>query len=342
MLQLAFAMGDWGEAESLAKTLNADHGPRPDFRWALVAALKNQGRLDEAWSAMRDAEPLEPRNPQEAKLWMGLNGHYSTAETDVMRTLTITRRFREDEDVLSAAILAVMRIEQRVELAPSTIAETQLLTTSFVERFPDSKIFRKVQIDDPAELQQIMKEQLEPAHRPYQELREAASAGQVRVGFLAAAVGRPYGEALVRRAAGFMVIYDPTPAVMEHEWAALRSALNRSVAIDTAAIHTLSLLPRLVQEKVFALFHRCEFSGFGMLDLHATVGSLSMRSQGTFVWDPASQAVRAVALSQEDSEILLARAQAMVGLSEHLSVIGWNQLESFSEIEGLSYSKNGS
>jgi hypothetical protein len=78
-----------------------------------------------------------------------------------------------------------------------------------------------------------------------------------------------------------------------------------------------------------------------MLDLHATAASMALKSPGSFVWDPESQDVKIVELTSDEIEMLAGRATEMVRLSELLSVLSWNQLQSLPRLQELEFARHG-
>jgi tetratricopeptide (TPR) repeat protein len=69
--------GRWADAAQLARTLLADDPADETSRWCLVSALCQQGRFDEAWSAVLDAPvALEARDLRSTVLLLELTARF--------------------------------------------------------------------------------------------------------------------------------------------------------------------------------------------------------------------------------------------------------------------------
>lgn len=339
LIELSAAKGVWSDVEKLASALLADDDKDPQTRWALVLALNNLGRLSEAWNALNHPTPLDPRSAIEATMWMMLKARFGVGEPTVVDILRIASQFTDDEQVLASAIMAITQVGREADLSPSTVARSQALTSSFIERFPDSKILWSISAE-PEVVFEELRTQLEPAHEQIGQLRDAVAAGNSPLGMMATVRGRSYAEAVASRAAGFIVLGSVDLAVNEQEKTAARASLGTRIITEASAVHTLILVSD-VQSRLIGAFTELEIPSISLLDLHAASNSLSMRATGAFVWDPQTRHVRMQEISAEEANRLAETAEQMVLLAESFRTIDWPRFH-IPDLAELDFNRFGS
>ena len=90
LIDAAGARGDMADIIAHARAYLADDPEQPRVRWALVSALSNELRLEEAWNETRFGE-LEPDNEGDALVWLALEscfGHLAGRIDRLLRVVT--------------------------------------------------------------------------------------------------------------------------------------------------------------------------------------------------------------------------------------------------------------
>jgi hypothetical protein len=303
--------GNTAGAFAQAQALVALSPDDPSARWALAYAHMRRGDGEAAWRALSpEGAPIDPRNPEEARLWVELASDHDRGPRFVPRVLRVISHWPDDEG-LQGAVLARMFFALRDRDDPEDGVALRAAADAFVERWPESRMFRSVQLgpeDDPfAPLAQELADQanaLEP-------IFERVKGGDLPLGILTV-TGRTYAEAVVRRAAGMVRSFDPTRTDQAAD--AITTARAKNVVIDTTAMGTLVSLDESLRHRLIGTLARVETSESAYHDALGAQAALGMRSTMTVGWDSQAGQPRVYETTAEDAELLATRSAAIAEL----------------------------
>jgi tetratricopeptide (TPR) repeat protein len=310
--------GDTAGAFAQAQALVALAPDDRTARWALVGALMRRNDGEAAWRALcPDGVPIDPRNPQEAWLWVDLAAEYDHGPRFVPRVLAMLSAWPDDED-LRGSVLARMffALRERDDDDSDEGAALREAAVEYQQRWPDSPTFRAIQLgsdDDP--LGPLTHELKEHAN-VVSPLLDQVKAGELPVGMVAA-IGRTYTEAVVSRAAGMVRSFNPGHAAMGA--AAIDLAREQGAVIDTSAMGTLVTLNDALRHHLMGSLSRVETSEGAYADALAAQASLGTRSTMTVGFDQAAKQPRVYEISEEEAELLATRAAAVADLAGGLT-----------------------
>lgn len=323
-VQLAELLERWSEVEEQARA-GLDEGiDIPDMRWALVVARYNQRRPETALEEMVREPALEPRDEIEAGLTIQLYRLGSRTPDDVRKVLDLADRFAASEQVSAAAFMAAIEMSLDTELSASLSGRLRTFQSDFFERFPDSDYVRRFQADDPeamvGKLIEHLKETLAPDAQQYEEITQEVISGNRPYGFISVVAGKPYAEALIKRAAGFLPITSANAEIVAWEREAVKQALDGPVVAETSALHILGLL-RLDATKLLANFSRILVPAEVLDDAIAAREVLTLRSTGMMGWDAQSNRPTLTEIDQEQAEALATMAERLVNRVRECDIV---------------------
>ncbi len=326
---------DWPVVEQQARAMLAEGAPGSDARWLLTMALHNQGRVEDAWRIAREAPPLEATSEQQARLWLTLHGRFASDAATVEQALEFVGRYGQSEEFAAAAITTIMMMTRNATLPEPTVVRLQQTTETFFERFPSSMLLQRITVDfdDPEALLAEFRRRLEPGAAQYAEVRRQVGRGGLPVGMLALASRKPYTEALVRRAPGFLPAYPADSALAGQERQQAADALDGMVVVDPSALHLASLVPGRWPD-LLAAFADVQIPDASLRDILAARDGLALRSTTTMGWDPDQQRMVLVEISQADADHLAERAVWMARTALRLEVLAVGALSQFPEMDG--------
>ncbi|MFF8415066.1 tetratricopeptide repeat protein [Streptomyces omiyaensis] len=276
-----------------------------DARWALVKCYALRGLLDLAWQALTtggQGQPLDPRSSDETALWVMLGARSSVDPHFTGRALALTQRWRDDSDLVGKVLanLHWRAVQPALSLSEHDGEQLRTATAAYLERFPDSTVFRAVQIgpeDDP--LKNIADE-LRRSHENTKELHRRTAAGELPAGMLVLSSGRSYAEILLRPSAERPHVYAADAVTHPAEAAAVQAARSGRVAVDTSAAVTLALLEPGVAERLMGHPRSLVTTDQLFTDALHAQESLALRSDMVLTWDEgdARPAVRTTSAEQ--------------------------------------------
>ena len=312
LAQIYADAGDWTRAAQSATALLAADRWSEDARWALVKCHLQEGKPEDAWRVLSEhGEAARPRDAEEARIWIQLHVRFAPKRRFLTSALEVLEAWTAEEEVFGTFISVLyMGLEQRgFEPGEADLVLLQEARDQFLQRFPESGLFRAFEIPEGHEVETLT-ELVRSTHNPAVDaLLDQVQKGELPLGTAALATRKTYLEAAVRRAAGRVYSTEPAWAI-----APPLAIPIASCVIDTTAARTLSLLPESAREALLGIFgelltsdrlYRDAINGRDVLRLHSTL-SVS--------WDAASGSLSAVEISQEDADRLVRDAENIVGL----------------------------
>jgi tetratricopeptide (TPR) repeat protein len=332
LLEIAATRGNWSDVESLARGLVSEDQSDTEARWWLVLALHNQGRVDQGWRALTQPQPMWPTDEIQARLWLDLHRRFGQGSQVVQQVLKLASEWEESEQVFAAALLTAYELSREEHLPDAIVAELHRATESFLALFPESQLFRAIRFDDVDELMRQVREFVEPGVAEFEDLQKAVVQRWFPYVVLSAFVGRPYAEALLKRAAGCLPQEVQEPAIKEAELQAARDALDGAVAIDLSVLATFSLLPEH-WPTVLGTFGRLLLATPAHHDIQSARASLAIRSTMTLGWDTRAGTPRIDEIPQELADGLARRSEWMARAAAGLQLVDIRELEDFAELD---------
>ncbi len=316
LIDIAQQRGDWPRVITETRRLLSDaerDNDDPDweaaslrYRWARVNALFQERDAEGAYTELDSDPPLEATTTSQAMLIIAVlrliaplvpedgsgplvAGRAITQRDVLRRASTIAKRFPDEEKVVAAALTTSLSMPVHGPIDPEELIEARSLQEQFFNRFPESKIIRRVSVpDSPEELATLVGEQLAVSAGPLDQVRKATFVGRVPLSSYAAAAQRSYAQGLIQNAAGAYVVASVDPEVNATEVLAAKAAFNGEVVVDTSALfHAGRVLgdPREMRKH----FKRLVLPAPLRDDVLSARAQLTLRSVGSFGWDPVEQ-----------------------------------------------------
>ncbi|BCW73609.1 hypothetical protein [Arthrobacter sp. NicSoilB8] len=271
-------------------------------RWALVHCLIRSGDGAGAWSALTGpGEPIQPRDLQDARVWISLASAHDRSPRFVNRSLEIMRQFPEDADFLGAVLAQIYfgLSSKETEVTETDLKALHAATASFTEANPKSTVFRAIPVgpaDNPlSALEQEFRDRR--GSRELAELEQQIRDGEIPLGFATEVTGRSYAELALQRGSGLVYSHSPTQA--EAGSSAIDGALGRPVAIDTTAAVSLSLLDPQIADQLTGVFAMLESTDAAFCDAQRAEQMLNLRTTMSANWDEEEQRVVPSVISEE-------------------------------------------
>ncbi len=227
----------WDRVVRVSETGLAEQ-PDEELAWTLITGLYNLRRNGAARAVLLKHRPT-PRSEQEVRVWAQL--HVATdLDMDTLRELIalVDQNGAASElggQLAGLAVRELARLEAAGDLPEDLRLWRQQLLGGSGNQQPYG--WRAVTEDE------LTTELAGRDEVPMEALRDEVRAGRVPLADLAAAAGRPYGQALLQRAAGLLVAADLEPGLQQAGRDAARAALAAGAALmDLSALHLLVLL----------------------------------------------------------------------------------------------------
>lgn len=332
LIEISMTSSNWSGAEAQARALVMEAGEDAAVRWMLVLALLQQGRFDEAFEEL-SGHNLEPTTEFQALAWLDLRRRFASSAETVSAMLKLAEGWASSEHVWAAALMSAYEVSRNLELPDRTVQALHRLTDEFFASHPDSERFRRIQFQDVDELVSQLKDQLEGGASHFEELTKQVHLGQLPYGILSAAAGRPYAEALLRRAAGALLVTSPDPQPDGRELATAQELIDGRAVVDASFLHTMALLPS-VWAAVYGQLRSLVVTDVALHDLSEAQRSLAIRTTGSMGWDPRAGKPVLTEITDEQAELLAVRSAWMADEARSKGeVVSWRRLQSFPDFE---------
>lgn len=320
------AQGQFARSLAVAREMVAIAPSNLTVRWAFIHSLVRDGNIADAWNALTyEGKPVPPRDPGDARIWIGLAAECDNSTDFVQRAMTTMRAWSSDPDVVAVFLLQIYRGLQRHDrdVADSDINELRRATEEFTEAHPESQILRTVSLDekDPlGSLIPLLKQHFSEGPE-IRIIRERLENGELPLGLAGELYNRTYAEASIKAAAG--LVYSHHPQMASGGRSAAINAFGKRVVIDTSAAATLSLLDPGVVDGLLGVFLALETTDSAFRDALGAQQSLNMLPTMALGWDDDSNQPRISQTSLEDAKEFARRSDRVVKLLTRSSRRGW-------------------
>lgn len=331
LLEVECADGRLDQATDAAMNLLAIDPRDANARWALVKCYAARTEEEKAWQVLTErGVPLDPRYQDEALLWVGLGADFSSDPHFVGHALTLMQRWAEDEELLGRLLgtLHWRAAEAMKPLAEEDGERLRAATASYLERFPNSTIFRAVAIGPPDDPLEGIAAELHREYENTREVRDKVSWGKLPVGMLALATGRTYAEACIRRTAERPVMYAAYLPADPTETQAVQAGRTGRVVVDTSAAATLALLEPSVSEQLIGHPQAVTTTDQLMADALRAKESIALRSDITLAWDERSSSPTVLTSTPEQLAALRSTAARLVEIMTSMARVPRLELRS--------------
>jgi len=289
LAELLWKQKDWAGVVQQAEAYLAEAPEDQDVRWLLAGALFNRRNYEQAWQAL-GAGKLQPRDLQEAVLWMLLVHRFQAASLWIDQALELLRRYRESDDLAQAFMEAIVRHPPDPAIQAGTVDAIKAATADATEKLVQAKRFEKIDLTDEEALKRRFAELLEPGAAAHAELSRQVSLGLWPLGALATSGGRTYTEVLVKGEPRCLPIYSTALDARALERSAISQALDHRVVVDPSTLAVLSLV-RGLWAKVVSSFSSSVMSSGARNDVVAGRDSLSSITTQFMSWNLEAKAV---------------------------------------------------
>lgn len=308
-VEIAARSRRWQDVERHARAA-IDEGASDDaLAWAVVGALWNQRRTEEAYKALV-AVPLVPRTEDEAALKITLLRMHGSKATEIDDILTTARDFAASEHLNAAASMAVLTMRSDADLPVGTFARLRAHLEKFHEQFPDSSLVRRFTIgDDIGAFARQIEEMLAPRATALQEVAQLVFLSRIPLNVYGAVAGKTYLETVTLQPLGCFVADSLDDGVIASERSAASEAINQLVVVDPSAI-ALVLATELDFERTLARY-RLIATGAALDDAIHGSELLGLRSTLSVSFDPISQQVVKHEISEEQAAAIAVRADKL-------------------------------
>lgn len=307
------------------------------IRWALVHSLVRAGSIQDAWRALsRQGKPVDPRDPADARIWIGLAAECDDGPEFVQRSLEMMSAWLHEPDVVGVFLIQIYRGLRRHErdVVDADIRELHKATEEFTEAHPENQVFRKFTLDENdllGSLTALLEGQAteDPAIK---DIRKRVARGELPVGLAAELASRTYVEACIQRGAG--LVYSHLPPMAAEGKATASAAFGSRVVIDASAAATLTVFDPAILDKLVGAFLALETTDAAYRDALGAQQSLNMLSTMTLGWDAKQNRPLISETEPEEAEEFARRADRVVELLARSERRGWPGLKRFAEFTG--------
>jgi hypothetical protein len=333
LVETLYELGQTDAATDMARSLVSADGSNRSARWLLTHCLVSRGEVEQAWvSLLVDAEPIEPRSQQDARVWVSLGARFSKNPDFIARSLKIIETWPDDPQFSTRALMAVMEYMRRpdVTIDSDDQARFQEAFSANVEKFADRDSgITAIDIGDMeegfGEFGRVLREQYEQR----KQLQEATEGLVIPIGFHAHFLNITYGEALVRKVDRVTVCYNPMAPSDS-----VAAAMGTTVAADLSALYTLALVDGKEREALIGAFLDLVITDPAFHDVLQAQMNLAPDQGSTITWDPVAQIPRIIDRPDE-MKLAKARLDAMLGMARNISRRPWPELKVVSSEFGI-------
>lgn len=275
-------------------------------RWALIHCLVRSGDSTGAWSALTGlGEPIEPRDIQDARVWISVSSKHDKSPQFVRRSLEIMRRFPDDADFLGGVLAEIYfgLTNNHGEVSETDLKELHAATASFTEAHPKSTTYRAIKVGpDENPLAALDKELGNRAGAAQlAELEQQIRDGELPLGFASEVAGRrSYTELSIQRGSG--LVYSHNPAHSAASSLAAAAVFGRSVAIDITAVVALAQLDPELRHQIIGVFASLESTDASFRDALRAQQMLSLRSTMSVNWNEDQQRSMPSVISDDEAD----------------------------------------
>lgn len=336
--------GNWDVAERhLTEALKLFASPGPAVVWRVVVSQLNQGKTTQAAKMLDKYRPVA-RTKEEAELWARANAAVKWDESKASEALALAGRFPDPK--LSTALLGQIitntyAVDENLDRAASVtddlkmrrqlgqgavsgelhrqaFAAMQELVSEFGDKTGISVLHGKPE-EIVGLLTRVFEERAEEDQH-FQDLIRAVHNATIPIGFLAGLRRRCYTTLLLERTFGVLIGGSSDDEEHAQEVAVARAAFGRTVAVDVAALLTLSGDADL--REFSGHFASLKVTAATLSDVHRAVFDIRGKagSPGNLTWDTDESALIFRDLEQKEFVRQLRRAEALESLAQKLPV----------------------
>jgi hypothetical protein len=225
---------------------------RSGYSWVIISQYQ-RNQIDEAFTTLTALDPT-PVTPIHVAVWAGLHQTHGWTPATAEQALALAVQDDLPPVVAGPLLLSLLRSCQSRSVPTGDRGDASTVSsilaapvdegfrqrlgdawTAFLRRYP-AGVVRSFSSSD-EQLAQQLRELLLPGAVGYDQALQKVRAGQLPLGALSAAAGKPYLLSLVQNAAGMICAVTPVPEIHEQELTAAREAIGDAIAIEGSALH---------------------------------------------------------------------------------------------------------
>lgn len=286
-----------------------------DNRWLLVQCLARTGDDPGAWAALNYlGNPIDPRDKNDALLWIHLASKYDNRSTFIQRSLHVMRQRIDDKELTGIFLGSIKFFSIKSSETPDgDIQDLDQEIQLYATDNPNSRTFQI--LTDNASPEDILSKLSEGMRERENDpalvsLKKNITDGIYPLGVASDISRKSYAEASIRRAAGHVFSHNiPTQA---NSADAIRDAIGKHVVLDTTAAVTLGLLDPDTRNQLIGAFTTLKITSHAYRDALRCQESLNLRSTLTVSWSNEHQKAIPYSISDEEAERLACHADTTV------------------------------
>jgi hypothetical protein len=313
------------EQAAAAAEIGLEIGDDASLSWLLVDQLHRGGHVAQAREALARYHPA-PVTHQEISLWLRLHAGTALTPADADTMLEMVQSLSEPtlrSSIVGTLIREVLQPPDQALAPPAFPAriveavqalEAEVAAGSITGLRPSS--------GTDEELREAL-ERAQPDPARFQQLQQDVQRGLEPVAALAPAADRPYGSALVHRAAGALYAADSQFGLRQAgQMAATQAHKHANCVVDLSTVYLLSLMPPKLQARLRAQTGTITVTPSTKQDAFQT--RVDVRTTATSTYSAALQpdgSITRTTLSAEQRAQLIERSEALEDLADTLTAI---------------------
>ncbi|WP_419855299.1 DUF4062 domain-containing protein [Candidatus Poriferisodalis sp.] len=319
LVHIAQRHEDWRTMEARALAWVDESPDDTEAHWAVVYAMHHQVLNRQAWAYIT-AHSLIPADEQEAALSIVVANTADMVRQDVDSVLDLGEQFRDSEQVVGIALMAIQMQGESLELDGKQQRRFVELRDEFVTRYPDSSLLQRDSSDTEEEFITAMRQAARNRATYQHEARQRVRYGEVPYGLLLSAYDAPYADILLSRAANDITSIPVNWEERLQECRVASEALRGHVVADTS-IAVLGVLAEFDVSRVSGAFVRVLIPDELIYDARLAFDFSRREAIGTLVHDLGTGQAILHEFSDDERRAIRDRASALVDRMERWQIV---------------------
>jgi hypothetical protein len=314
MVDLSWRRQRWDDAERVARLALIDDPNDNQTAWALIGALSNQLRSDQAWEEWQRLRP-EPSSEREVELWIVLASQNAPADEWLEAAVDYADRYPDSPRVGGAFLFSTLNLSRRPEeddeshVDPLTV-RVRAANARTVTNHADALGIEAIPVTDFAKTLEDLTADMRARAIAAQRAANLVSYAGIPYGIMAHVTGRRYAECLLFARAGLLVLRDSR----QHHPASV--PLDAVLAIDASALAVGARLGESRWQRLTSFFASLLIADIQHEDIRQSQQGQSPNTVATVTWDAASQRVAVFELTPESVQDAAALFESMVSAAK--------------------------
>lgn len=329
------ALGEYEESLVIARRLVQLEQKNTGNRWFLIKCLVRDGEHADAWTTLSSGDELiDPREKDEAKLWISLLSKYSTDPKWITHALRVMRSIN-DPEVTAAFLPHLITAQGSYENAPKTLTqEINAEIQHFSDEYPTHSSFRVYKGSTEDTLEQISLHLKEREEDPGQiAFLDGISNGDFPVGCATIITGKSHAELVILRVSGLVRSHDTQTAKENAE--SVKRARGKHVILDTSAAVTIGLLDEETRLALCGEFSVIKSTAAEYRDALHAQESLDGKASLNSGWSRSQQRLVINQITEDEAKRYALRAQKTLQILKATRRRSWDSIKHLGAVSQL-------